>query len=114
VKFPSPRAARQPVRTLSPGRQERGEAAPDNRQQDLPVPAPVGGELPLARRERLLLFLGIHIACAVIAIVDRNTSTMDAKSPRWFSTGPSGPVLRPRPVSQGEALATGILLSHRG
>jgi hypothetical protein len=30
-------------------------------------------ELDLARRERLLLAVGVHIACAAIAIVDRPT-----------------------------------------
>jgi hypothetical protein len=29
------------------------------------------GELDLARRERFLLAVGVHIACATIAIVDR-------------------------------------------
>jgi hypothetical protein len=31
------------------------------------------GELDLARRERCLLAVGVHIACAAIAIVDRPT-----------------------------------------
>jgi hypothetical protein len=31
------------------------------------------GELDLARRERFLLAVGVHIACATIAIVDRPT-----------------------------------------
>jgi hypothetical protein len=33
------------------------------------------GELDLARRERYLLAVGVHIACATIAIVDRPTAS---------------------------------------
>jgi hypothetical protein len=46
------------------------EATPHGNQG--PGPA---GELDLALRERLLLAVGVHIACATIAIVDWPTSS---------------------------------------
>jgi hypothetical protein len=75
VTFRSTRAAREAPPAPSPGRPERCDATADTPQQDLPVPAPAAGELGLARRDRLLLVVGIHIACAVIAIVDRPTAS---------------------------------------
>lgn len=38
------------------------------------------GELGLARRERFLLAVGVHIACATIAIVDRPTAGRRGRS----------------------------------
>jgi hypothetical protein len=35
-----------------------------------------GSELDLDRRERFLLAVGVHIACATIAIVDRPTKSV--------------------------------------
>jgi hypothetical protein len=75
VTFRSIGAVRDVPQAPSHARQERGDATTDKPPQDLPIPAPAAGELGLTRRERFVLLLGIHIACAVIAIVDRPTSS---------------------------------------
>jgi hypothetical protein len=58
VTFLSLHKAIRRSRVRPPGRQARRQPA---------------GELALARGERFLLAVGIHIACALIAIVDRPT-----------------------------------------
>jgi hypothetical protein len=59
----------------APSQQEGGDTAKDEQKRPMAIAELGTGELPLTRRERILLVAGLNIASALIAFIDRASAS---------------------------------------